>query len=408
MHMYDLAAKAKDMPTSLHAVAYDVACRHIEQNQPPTDSYLHPDIVLGEIVALSFFSIPNILELFPETEATRYASRFVELWPRAFAWARYLRCAVDYLHIQGMSNDYRDSCALIAKGILSFIKSSDKGKLLLSENVPVLDFVAEFWAIKSEIPEVMDSTASTMNCLSPQLIELGLLDSLLDKLQSVLGTARDVASHAMNIARIASLPIDDGGPSTASFVHCAVLSMLVALRPEHPSSRATLKAGVVPFALENLTRTLSTIEVRSAAERSNHYGMLECYLRIVTSGYQRPKDGRFWIRQGFKYGQLGSFFELSTHLEALQQVSQQFLIEMFSVSTLPYLHLGGVFRAARRDMIRFSEKINNTPFDIGRLPIKFREIWTKFETCLLEHHILRRMRALGEQDESVYCGNVRD
>lgn len=53
MHMYDLATKAKDMPTSLHAVAYDVACRHIEQNQPPTDSYLHPDIVLGEIVALS-------------------------------------------------------------------------------------------------------------------------------------------------------------------------------------------------------------------------------------------------------------------------------------------------------------------------------------------------------------------
>lgn len=28
MHMYDLAAKGKDMPTSLHAVAYDVACTH--------------------------------------------------------------------------------------------------------------------------------------------------------------------------------------------------------------------------------------------------------------------------------------------------------------------------------------------------------------------------------------------
>lgn len=37
---------------------------------------------------------------------------------------------------------------------------------------------------------------------------------------------------------------------------------------------------------------------------------------------------------------------------------------MFSVSTLPYLHLGGVFRAARRDMIRFSEKINNTPLTL--------------------------------------------
>lgn len=39
---------------------------HIEQNQPPTDSSLYPDIVLGEIVALSFVSIRNILELFPE------------------------------------------------------------------------------------------------------------------------------------------------------------------------------------------------------------------------------------------------------------------------------------------------------------------------------------------------------
>lgn len=27
-YIYDLAKKAKDMPTSLHAVAYDVACTH--------------------------------------------------------------------------------------------------------------------------------------------------------------------------------------------------------------------------------------------------------------------------------------------------------------------------------------------------------------------------------------------
>lgn len=67
MHMYDLATKAKDMPTSLHAVAYDVACRNIEQNQPLTDSYLlYIQILFSERSLLSFFSIQNILELFPE------------------------------------------------------------------------------------------------------------------------------------------------------------------------------------------------------------------------------------------------------------------------------------------------------------------------------------------------------
>lgn len=395
--MFALARRFKDMPINLHNEAYVVACEHIERNIPPTGVYLHAALMRGEIICFSFIIMQNIFDSC--SQAVLDAERFVVLWNRASAWASYLRHAVDYLRTHGMSNDQKDTCVLYAEGISSFLKASKIKGCFHGENM--VNSIADFWAMRSEIPEVVDHTADALKFF---LSSIGdpVLNALLNRLQIIFSTSRDVALHAMNNVRMALSPNIDRRTSTDR-VQYFVLLLLVVLRPTHAISRAILKEGAILLALDTMSHILSETNPDDKQRT-----LLEVCIQIVSHAYKRPRDGCTWIRQGFKHGQINILVQLMKRLPILDQDSHDVVREMLTGSILPYLHLSGIFKLARRDMISFTTELNNVPFNIQELPNGFRGVWTEFETSLLEHAILRCMRSLGYEDEDVYCGNVSD
>lgn len=106
------------------------------------------------------------------------------------------------------------------------------------------------------------------------------------------------------------------------------------------------------------------------------------------------------MRQGFECDQVGVLFMMGILFDCLNQYYWKSLTDAFSETILPRMHLADLLLPTLGGMRRFFENRSH-----GNFPVSFVPIWAEFETCLLEHAILRHTHAMG--NANVYCDNVR-
>lgn len=202
--------------------------------------------------------------------------------------------------------------------------------------------------------------SGTLNYYASYLFEVDL-KGLLDTLQVKFGSAEEVALHALSNAWL-STSYDEDGEAQHRQNHFEILHMLLVPIPVHPISNAILEADIVPFLLDTMSCIASAADNNPSETLNGQCTVLGLCIQLLVNVYMRPSDGRTWIREGFRHGQLEILFKMGRFFEHFDPNDRNCIAQMFSDAILPYMHLSAIFRPARRDMVRFSMNLNSSPF----------------------------------------------
>lgn len=113
-----------------------------------------------------------------------YVLRFVRIWPRAFAWARYLRQELVRFSVHDTNDRDRQIAIEHARGIANLRAAyafSKQTAACFCDN-SVLSFIAEFWATDSDVQEILDEKAEALNACA-SCLDKRELDGIFNRIQ---------------------------------------------------------------------------------------------------------------------------------------------------------------------------------------------------------------------------------
>lgn len=388
------------IPTSICEDIFNLAIYYIAEGPPSANDYSYQALQRGQFVSYSFMAINNVF--LGAFDVPHVSADFIRLWPQAFLWVGYLRRAVDYLYKHDTMLDAYDSEEIsgqFASSISVFLVASCRDthwqtrETYFSET-KVNDFIVHFW--ESERTTRVGSMRSAE--LLYHFLKGDAWNDLLDILQRNFSSPREIARLAIGRVRVALSSFDFDAMS----YHYLPIAIVLVKNERHPVHKAILEENVLPLALMSISTLLSFTSLTFAPDLET---MGRC-LRIVFQIYNAGAFKADYFAQGFEHGLIETYFNVGQYINLIQEDVRSLATNLLKIC-IPYsIYLRVQLQAVHRGMIAFSKKLRNKPFAIETLQESFKDVWQDFETLILEHTILRYIRATQGQRASVYCSNV--